>query len=62
MLRHVLETSQGHFHRKMGLRIDLVLLSASITPRLERCGIERTYRKGSKPCDHAPLVAILAGS
>lgn len=48
---------QGHFHRKMGLRIDLVLVSASIAPRLERCGIERDYRKGSKPSDHAPLVA-----
>lgn len=50
---------QGHFHRKMGLRIDLVLLSASIAPRLEHCGIERNYRKGTKPSDHAPLVAVL---
>jgi len=50
---------QGHFHRKMGLRIDLVLVSASIAPRLEHCGIERTYRKGAKPSDHAPLVAVL---
>ena len=47
---------QGHFHRKMGLRIDLVLLSEALAPRLERCGIERNYRKGSKPSDHAPLV------
>jgi exodeoxyribonuclease-3 len=51
---------QGHFHRKMGLRIDLVLVSAALAPGLERVGIERDYRKGSKPSDHAPLVAALA--
>jgi exodeoxyribonuclease-3 len=44
----------------MGLRIDLVLVSAALAPRLERVGIERNYRKGSKPSDHAPLVAALA--
>ena len=51
---------QGHFHRKMGLRIDLVLLSQELVPRLERVGIERNYRKGAKPSDHAPLVAEIA--
>jgi len=50
---------QGHFHRGFGLRIDLVLLSASLAPRLEHAGIERNYRKGSKPSDHAPLVVEL---
>ncbi|MDQ3722869.1 MAG: exodeoxyribonuclease III, partial [Actinomycetota bacterium] len=48
---------QGHFHRKMGLRIDLVLVSDRLAPRLERVAIERNYRKGTKPSDHAPLVA-----
>ena len=52
---------QGHFHRKMGLRIDLVLVSEELAPRLEHVGIERNYRKGAKPSDHAPLVAELAG-
>ncbi len=51
---------QRHFHRKMGLRIDLVLLSQELVPRLERVGIERNYRKGAKPSDHAPLVAEIA--
>lgn len=51
---------QGHFHRKMGLRIDLVLVSQALAAGLERCGIERNYRKGSKPSDHAPLVAEFA--
>jgi exodeoxyribonuclease III len=48
---------QGHFHRGMGLRIDQVLVSRELAERLERCGIERSYRKGPKPSDHAPLVA-----
>ncbi len=52
---------QGHFHRKMGLRIDLVLVSEELASRLEHVGIERNYRKGAKPSDHAPLVAELAG-
>jgi len=51
---------QGHFHRGMGLRIDYVLVSRSLAPRLEHCGIERDFRKGHKPSDHAPVVAVLA--
>jgi exodeoxyribonuclease-3 len=48
---------QGHFHRGLGLRIDLVLVSPEIAAGLTRCGIERDYRKGKRPSDHAPLVA-----
>ena len=51
----------GHFHRKMGLRIDLVLLSRALAPQLLACGIDRNYRKGVKPSDHAPLIAELRG-
>lgn len=51
---------QGHFHRKMGLRIDLVLVSESLVSGLAHVGIERNYRKGAKPSDHAPLVSELA--
>jgi exodeoxyribonuclease-3 len=47
---------QGHFHRGLGLRIDLVLLSERLAPRLRRAGIVRDFRKGRKPSDHAPLV------
>jgi exodeoxyribonuclease-3 len=49
----------GHFHRGLGLRIDLALLSGELAGRLRRCGIERDYRKGKKPSDHAPLVVEL---
>jgi exodeoxyribonuclease-3 len=47
---------QGHFHRGLGMRIDLTLVSPELAPRLTRAGIERDYRKGSKPSDHVPLV------
>ncbi|MGH2915860.1 MAG: exodeoxyribonuclease III [Solirubrobacteraceae bacterium] len=49
----------GHFHKGLGLRIDLALLSASLAPRLRACAIARDYRKGPKPSDHAPLLVEL---
>lgn len=50
---------QGHFHRGLGLRIDYVLLAEPLAGRLTACGIDRSYRKGPKPSDHAPLLAEL---
>lgn len=50
---------QGHFHRGMGLRIDLALMSPDLAARLARCGIDRDYRKGPRPSDHAPLLVEL---
>lgn len=50
---------QGHFHRGLGLRIDLALASRPLAERLRHCGIERDFRKGAKPSDHAPLVVGL---
>jgi exodeoxyribonuclease III len=52
---------QGHFHRKMGLRIDAFLMSPPPAERLQSCGIDRNFRKGPKPSDHAPLLAELSG-
>lgn len=52
----------GHFHRKFGLRIDYLLLGPRLAPRLQVCGIDRAFRKGSKPSDHAPLLADVADS
>jgi exodeoxyribonuclease-3 len=49
----------GHFHRGMGLRIDLWLASSSVLPRVRSCGIDRSFRKGQKPSDHAPLLLDL---
>jgi exodeoxyribonuclease III len=47
----------GHFHKKMGLRIDAILLSPPVAAQLSECGIDRNFRKGPKPSDHAPLLA-----
>lgn len=51
---------QGHFHRGLGLRIDLALIRAELAPRLGDCTIAREYRKGTKPSDHAPLVVEMS--
>jgi exodeoxyribonuclease-3 len=49
----------GHFHKGLGLRIDLALIRQDLVPRLRECAIVRDYRKGTKPSDHAPLVLEL---
>jgi exodeoxyribonuclease-3 len=51
----------GHFHKKMGLRIDAILLSPPVAERAVECGIDRNFRKGPKPSDHAPLLVELSG-
>ncbi len=51
---------QGHFHRKLGLRIDYLLLGPRLAGRAVSCGIDRNFRKGPKPSDHAPLLAELS--
>ena len=50
----------GNFHRGMGMRIDLALVSEDLAPRLLSCGIDRDFRKGPKPSDHAPVLVELA--
>jgi exodeoxyribonuclease-3 len=50
----------GNFHKGLGLRIDLLLVGHELAPGLESCGIDRNYRKGKKPSDHAPLLLELA--
>jgi exodeoxyribonuclease-3 len=52
---------QGHFHRGLGLRIDYVLTGDGLAERLVECGIDRNFRKGQKPSDHAPLLAEFSG-
>ena len=52
----------GHFHKGLGLRIDLALVSTAggLADRLRTVGMQREYRKGHKPSDHAPLLVELA--
>lgn len=45
----------GHFHKGLGLRIDIHMVSASLAQGIADVRILRDLRKGSKPSDHAPL-------
>jgi exodeoxyribonuclease III len=50
----------GDFHQGRGMRIDLVLGTASVVPRVTWAVIDRNARKGQLPSDHAPVVVDLA--
>ncbi|HUF96509.1 MAG TPA: exodeoxyribonuclease III [Ilumatobacter sp.] len=49
----------GDFHMGRGMRIDLVLGSASVSKRLAWSTIDRNARKGKQPSDHAPVIVDL---
>ena len=48
------------FRRKMGLRIDHILLSAPLAERCTACTIDIEPRRREQPSDHAPVVATLS--
>jgi len=50
----------GNFHKRKGMRIDLILASASVRSTTERVFVDRNARKGKLPSDHAPVVADIA--
>jgi len=45
------------FRRKMGLRIDHILLSPELAERCASCVIDVEPRKLERPSDHAPVIA-----
>jgi len=49
----------GMFHQDLGMRIDLVLASASIDARVKAAWVDRQARKGRGPSDHAPVIVDL---
>jgi len=53
----------GNFHKGMGMRIDLVLLSKVLSSRAVTAQVDRNARKksaaGNKPSDHAVVVVDL---
>jgi exodeoxyribonuclease-3 len=49
----------GMFHQDLGMRIDLVLASASVAERVRAAWVDRQARKGSGPSDHAPVIVDL---
>ena len=46
----------GSFRRNWGMRIDYILVSEKLLPKLKNCYIEKTFRKLEKPSDHVPVV------
>lgn len=50
----------GNFHKRMGMRIDLVLATLPVAERVTFATIDRNARKGPQPSDHAPVVVDLA--
>ena len=49
----------GMFHQDLGMRIDLVLASASVAARAQAAWVDREARKGKLPSDHAPVIVDL---
>lgn len=47
----------GDFHQGRGLRIDLIMTTASLAARCTDARVDRDARKGEKPSDHAPVIA-----
>ncbi len=49
----------GSFHKGIGMRIDLILVSLGLTDSCLGSLIDRNARKGQQPSDHAPVVVEL---
>ncbi len=44
------------FRKNQGLRIDHILVSEALRPRVKACSIDKAPRKNERPSDHAPVV------
>ncbi len=47
------------YPKNRGLRIDHVLVSDKLVPRVKACSIDRTPRKWERPSDHTPVILEL---
>jgi exodeoxyribonuclease-3 len=48
------------FRRNRGLRIDHILVSDVLKPRVTGCVIDKLPRKNERPSDHAPVIVEIA--
>ena len=48
------------FRKNQGLRIDHILVSEALRPRVAGCVIDKLPRKNERPSDHAPVVLELS--
>ncbi|MDP1649571.1 MAG: exodeoxyribonuclease III [Rubrivivax sp.] len=44
------------FRKNQGLRIDHILVSPALQPRVQACTIDKAPRRNERPSDHAPVV------
>ncbi|HEU0251331.1 MAG TPA: exodeoxyribonuclease III [Solirubrobacteraceae bacterium] len=49
----------GMFHQDFGMRIDLILSTATVVDRVKAAWVDRQARKGPGPSDHAPVIVDL---
>ena len=47
------------FRKNQGLRIDHILVSQALQPRVTACSVDKLPRKNERPSDHAPVLATL---
>jgi exodeoxyribonuclease-3 len=47
------------FRKNQGLRIDHILVSEALRPRVAGCVIDKLPRKNERPSDHAPVIVEL---
>jgi exodeoxyribonuclease-3 len=52
--------NEAAFHRNAGFRMDFLLLSPALAPRLRGTGVDAEFRGREKPSDHAPVWIRLA--
>ena len=48
------------FRKNQGLRIDHILVSEALRPRVAACSIDKAPRKNERPSDHAPVLLELS--
>ena len=48
------------YQKNRGLRIDHILVSEALRPRVAACAIDKLPRKNERPSDHAPVIVELA--
>jgi len=48
------------FRKNQGLRIDIILASQALRPRVQACVIDKLPRRNERPSDHAPVLVTLA--
>ncbi|MDR7267444.1 exodeoxyribonuclease-3 [Pelomonas saccharophila] len=49
------------FRKNQGLRIDHILVSEALKPRVTACEIDKLPRKNERPSDHAPVIVTIDG-